>query len=326
MRFGKGVFVEKPAAKTVFEARLISDEVKKLKVPTQMGNQGHAGGGIRRQVDWVNAGVIGTIKETHTWTGRPSWPQGKAARPATKPVPAGLDWESWIGPAPFRDYHDGLHPFQWRGWYDFGTGAVGDMGCHTFDSVFWSMGSPTPLSVECINATSLNKETFPLKAVYKWEFAAGQKHPAFTGYWYENGQKPAVPPELAAAGKKEFKGSGSLLIGTKGFIVNEDDYSNSPRAYPESLMEEAQKAPKMEGSPGMHPEFLMACRGEKPWDFPKSNFIYAGAICETLLLGNLTTQVGLNKKLLWDSAKLTFTNNDEANALVTRTYRKGWEL
>ena len=126
MRYGKGAFVEKPAAKTVYEARLISTEVQKLKVPTQMGNQGHAGGGIRKQVEWVQAGVIGTVKETHTWTNRPGgmWPQGMASRPASKPVPAGLDWDSWIGPAPFRDYHDGLHPFKWRGWYDFGTGST----------------------------------------------------------------------------------------------------------------------------------------------------------------------------------------------------------
>jgi predicted dehydrogenase len=327
MRLGKGAFVEKPAAETIYEARLLSDEVKKLKVPTQMGNQGHGGDGIRRQVEWVGAGLIGTIKETHTWTGRPSWPQGMSSRPPTKPVPAGLDWESWIGPAPMRPYHDGLHPFQWRGWYDFGTGAVGDMGCHTFDSVYWSMGSPTPISVECINAQSLNKETYPLKAIYRWEFAATDKRPAFVGYWYENGQKPPMPDALKGALKRDqLPGSGSLLIGTKGFIVNDGDYSGSPRPYPETLVAEAQKIPKMESSPGFEREFIMACKGEKPWDFPKSNFIYAGAICETLLLGNLTTRIGVNKKLLWDSKNLKFTNDANANEFVTRPYRKGWEV
>jgi predicted dehydrogenase len=328
MRKGKGVFVEKPAAKTVYEARLISDEVKKLKVPTQMGNQGHAGGGIRNQVAWVQAGVIGAVKETHTWTGRPGgwWPQGMAARPPTKPVPAGLDWDSWIGPAPFRDYHDGLNPGRWRGYYDFGTGAVGDMGCHTFDSVYWSMGMPTVLSVECIKADKLNKETFPRNAVYRWEFAATDKNPAFTGYWYEDAQKPPVPDGLKEAGKNGLGGSGSLLIGTKGFIVNEDDYSGRPQLFPASLQAEAQKAPKIEPSGGMHEELLNACKGLKAWDYPKSNFIYAGAICETLLLGNLATLIGLNKKLLWDSKNLKFTNNDAANEFVTRPYRKGWEL
>jgi predicted dehydrogenase len=326
MRYGKGAFVEKPAAKTVFEARLISDEVKKLKVPTQMGNQGHAGGGIRRNVEWVQAGIIGQIKEIHTWTGRPVWPQGIMQRPATKPVPAGLDWDSWIGPAPFRDYHDGLHPFQWRGWYDFGTGAVGDMGCHTFDSAFWATGCPTVTSVECISAQKLNKETFPMKATYKWEFAATEKNPAFVGYWYENGLKPAVPDGLKESGKASFGGSGTLFIGTKGYIVNEGDYSGSPRLYPQTLQDEAQKVPKMDPGGGMHGEFLQACKGEKPWDYPASNFIYAGAICECLLLGNLSTQVGLNQKLVWDSKNLKFTNNDAANELVTRVYRKGWEI
>jgi predicted dehydrogenase len=326
MRYGKGVLVEKPAAKTVFEARLIATEVQKLKVPTQMGNQGHDGARIRDNVAWVQGGVIGQVKEVHVWTGRPVWPQGMASRPATKPVPAGLDWDSWIGPAPFRDYHDGLHPFKWRGWYDFGTGAVGDMGCHTFDCAYWAMGSPTPISVECVGAQSLNKETFPLKAVYKWEFAATAKNPAFTGYWYENGQKPPVPPGLAEAGKKDLRGSGALFIGTKGYIVNEDDYSNNPVLYPQSLNEAARNIPQIERSPGFQREFIMACKQEKPWDFPKSNFIYAGAICETLLLGNLTTQVGVGKKLLWDSKALKFTNSPEANAFVTRVYRKGWEL
>ena len=125
-----------------------------------------------------------------------------ANRPATKPVPAGLDWESWIGPAPFRDYHDGLHPFRWRGWYDFGTGAVGDMGCHTFDSVYWSMGSPTPLSVECINATSLNKETFPLKAVYRWEFAATRQEPGLHGVLVRERPEAAGAPGIGGRGQE----------------------------------------------------------------------------------------------------------------------------
>ena len=329
MRLGKGAFVEKPAAETVYEARLLSDEVKKLKVPTQMGNQGHDGQGIRRQVEWVNAGLIGTIKETHTWTGRPVWPQGIGRPNRTDPIPAGLDWESWIGPAPMRPYvgNRTYHDFNWRGWYDFGTGAVGDMGCHTFDSVYWSMGSPTPISVECLNATSLNKETYPLKAVYRWEFPAVGTRPAFIGHWYENGMRPPMPEALKGALKRDqLPGSGSLLIGTKGFIVNDGDYSGSPRPYPESLVAEAVKIPKMEASPGFQTEFLMACRGEKPWDFPKSNFTYAGAICETLLLGNLTTRIGVGKKLLGDSKNLKFTNSPEANAFVTRPYRKGWEV
>ena len=143
LKLGKGAFVEKPATETVYEARLISDEVQKRKLPSQMGNQGHDGQGIRRQVEWVNAGLIGTVKETHTWTGRPVWPQGMGRPAGQDPVPPNLDWECWIGPAPMRPYKNGVyHDFKWRGWYDFGTGAVGDMGCHTFDSVYWSMGMP----------------------------------------------------------------------------------------------------------------------------------------------------------------------------------------
>ena len=203
MRYGKGAFVEKPAAKTVYEARLISDEVKKLKVPTQMGNQGHAGGGIRRRSSGSRpASSARSRKPTPGRAGPGMWPQGMANRPPTKPVPAGLDWDSWIGPAPFRDYHDGLHPFRWRGWYDFGTGAVGDMGCHTFDSVYWSMGMPTVLSVECIKANEPEQRDVPAEGGLPVGVCGHGQEPRLHGVLVRERPEAAGAPGIGGGGQE----------------------------------------------------------------------------------------------------------------------------
>jgi predicted dehydrogenase len=327
---GKHVYCEKPLTWSVHEARVLADLTRKHKVATQMGNQGHANQANRLIVEFIQSGAIGTVQETHTWTNRPIWPQGMAQRPASKPVPANLNWECWLGPAPYRDYHDGLHAFAWRGYVDFGCGAVGDMGCHTWDCVWWSMDPDAPSSAECIKALGRNAETFPKQAIYRWEFPAKGSRPGFLAYWYEGGLRPEVPEELAGdprlAGKqRDLGGSGSLFIGTKGKLLAKGDYGGAPMLLGQARDWQRIPGKALEGSPGHHAEWVMACKGEKPWDYPKSNFLYAGPLVEAMNLGNAALLAG--EKLVWDYKALKVTNSAAANKFIQReVYRKGWEL
>ncbi len=339
MKLGKHVYCEKPLTWSITEARAMAEAATKYKVATQMGNQGHANEGNRRVVEWVRGGLIGDVTEVHTWTNRPIWPQGVKTRPATIAVPDGLDWDSWIGPAPMRDYHDGLHPFKWRGWFDFGCGAIGDMGCHTWDCVFWSMNPDYPTSIELLEIKDANKETFPSGSHFKWTFPAKDKRPGFVAHWYDGGMKPEVPDEMkkdpyfTKDGKVEAKlpGSASIFIGTKGKLFVEGDYGNSPSLIPHSFHEQTKEQrdalPKIEKSPGHRQEFVMAARGEKPIDFPGSNFAgYAGPLTEVMLLGAIAQKLGeVGGKIECDPVKRTILTK-EALALASREYRKGWEL
>lgn len=336
LQAGKHVYCEKPLTFNIHEARVIAQETARRKVATQMGNQGHANQGNRRVVEWVRAGVLGTITEVHTWTNRPVWPQGIAQRPPTIDVPQNLDWDVWIGPAPFRERHQHLHPFGWRGWIDFGCGAIGDMGAHTWDCVWWAMDPDAPSSAECLRfEPERNSETFPRRAAYKWEFPAKGDRPAFDAYWYEGGWKPEVPEEILndpARRNKDLPGSGSLFIGTKGKLLVAGDYGNSPRLIPESAMtalSEDLQAGKVEvetipASPGHTAEWLRACTGQEAWDYPKSNFLYAGPLNEAMNLANVAYLVG--RKIQWDAANLRCPNAPEADQYIRREYRKGWDL
>mgnify|MGYP000005848619 CR=1 FL=1 len=336
IRAGKHVYTEKPLTWSIQEARLLAEATAKHKVATQMGNQGHANEGNRLVVEWVRAGAIGQVLEVHTWTNRPVWPQGIAQRPPSEPVPQNLDWESWIGPAPFREYHAGLHPFKWRGWFDFGCGAVGDMGCHTWDGPYWAMDPDYPTAVELLEIRNKTDETFPSQSHFKWEFPAKGRRPAFVAHWYSGGLKPPTPEEMLNDPKRQGKdgkkptlpASGSLYIGTKGKLLVEGDYGNSPRLIPESFMQEYQRPEKtIPRSPGHKQEWLMACRGEKPWDYPGSNFAtYAGPITEVMLLGAICERIGqVGFRIECDPVKRVVKTR-EALAYVSRENRKGWEL
>ncbi len=339
LKNGIACYTEKPCAWSVAEAKALAEAAAKAKVATQMGNQGHAGGGIRKVVEWIRDGAIGEVKEVYTWTNRPIWPQGITQRPESKPVPKGLDWENWIGPAPFRDYHDGLHSFAWRGWQDFGCGAIGDMGCHTWDNVFWSMNADWPTAIELLEINGPGgRETFPKQSNFKWEFPARGGRAAFTAYWMSGGLRPPVPEEMlndpTRKGKKvEMPKSGNLYIGSKGKLLVAGDYADSPRLIPETSMKAWQEERKgktssnaIEGSPGHHKEFLMAAKGEKPWDFPKSNFTYAGPLTEVMLLGAIAEKIGkIGFRIECDAEKRVVKTADAA-ALVGREYRKGWSL
>ena len=342
---GAGCYCEKPLTHSIWEARMLAEAVKKHKVPTQMGNQGHAGRGIRFVVEWVNAGVIGDVKEVHTWTNRAGtvWPQGKLGPFKTAQVPANLNWDAWLGVAPMRPYfvnekgESPVHPWRWRGWFDYGCGAIGDMGCHTWDNVWWSMGADAPLSAEPLKIVDLGTETFPLQMIVKWQFPAKGKKPAWTAYWYESGLKPDVPEEMKddpayvkeKDGRKvvELSDSGNLFIGTKGKIYVQGDYSDSPNLIPSSRMNEF-KAGEMKNieripdSPGHREELIKACHGEQPWDYPKSNFTYAGPLVEAMNLANVAVRAG--QKVNWNPKTMKCPGCPKADVLVKRPYRKGW--
>ncbi len=325
MRAGKHVYCEKPLTWSVAEAREMAELAAEKKVATQMGNQGHANEGNRLVVEWVQSGMLGDIKEVHTWTNRPVWPQGISKRPPSKPAPDHLNWDAWIGPAPFREFHDGLHGFKWRGWLDFGCGAVGDMGCHTWDCVNWALDPDYPSAVELIAIEGDGRpETFPKKSHFKWYFPAKGDRGPVEAHWYSGGMKPEIPE---GTGIDKLVGSGNLFIGTKATLYVRGDYGNSPRIVPEAKMKEIGKPPKkLERSPGHKKEWVMAVKGEKPWDFPKSSFLYGGPMTELMLLGCIAIRKGEpGYKFECDPTARKVLTADAA-ALVSREPRKGWDL
>jgi len=324
MQLGKHVYTQKPLTHTPWEARQLAAAAKKYKVATQMGNQGHAMEGWRLVYEWIHSGALGDIIETHTWTDRPVWPQGMARPEGTDPVPANLNWDAWLGPAPERPYKDkAYHPFVWRGWWDFGAGAPGDMACHTMDVIFWALVRGHPKDVAPIAVTAVNKGAFPTASMGRWEFPARGKRPPFVAHGYDGDLRPTTPTALEL--NRKLPDTGNLFVGTKATLLVQGDYGETPRVIPETKMREIGKPPRLlERSPGHVQEWLMAAAGEQPIDFPKSNFAYAGPMSETLLLGNIALRVG--RRLEWNGEKLEFTNVPEANQYVTKEYRSGWKF
>lgn len=330
MQLGKHVYTQKPLTHTPWEARQLTLAAKKYKLATQMGNQGHANEGWRLLYEWIHQGAIGTVKEVHTWTDRPIWPQGmdrpkgEDGKELSDSVPSHVNWDLWLGPAPLRPFKEKVyHPFAWRGWWDFGAGALGDMACHTMDGLFFALQPDAPISVEPVAATPVNGESFPKQSVVKWRYPGkGMIANGFDSYWYDGGLLPKCPDYLEAG--RHLKGTGSLFIGSKGAILAGGDYGDSVRVVPETRMKEIGKPKRMlDRSPGHYVEWVMACVGDAPLDFPKSNFAYAGPMTEAILLGNIALR--MERKLEWDSKAFKFTNVKEANQYVTKEYRKGWE-
>jgi hypothetical protein len=323
-------YTEKPLAWSVREAQMLTAAYKKnTGVVTQMGNQGHAGNGWRLAYEFIKGGAIGDIKEFHTWTNRPVWPQGGGRPEGSDPVPENLDWESWIGPAPMRPFKGGraYHTFNWRGVVDFGSGALGDMACHTTDGIYSIMDCGYAESAEPIFMTAPVGDQYPAGMTIKASYRAKEDRPGFTTYWYE-GKKadgsdnmPETPKELKAEERK-LPRTGNLIIGTKGKMLVQGDYWNSPRLIPESSHKAFGKPEQLlERSPGHHEEFIAACKGEKPREFSKSNFGYSGPMTANIQLGNLCARAG--KKLeLNEEGKIT--NDDAVNELAWREPRDGW--
>ena len=324
-------YTEKPLTWSVKEAQLLAAAyAKNPKVVTQMGNQGHGGRGWRKAYDYIKAGAIGEVKEFHTWTNRPVWPQGGGDRPAGSDlIPATLDWDAWIGPAPMRPYlgNKAYHSFNWRGVADFGSGALGDMACHTTDGIYAIMDPGYAATAEPIVMTGPVLDQFPLGMVVKSTYRAKADRPGFTTYWYEGKDKdgkpfmPEVPEGLKVDGRK-LPRTGNYIIGTKGTMKVDGDYWNTPELLPLARHREFGRPEELlEPSPGHHKEFFMACRGEKPREFSQSNFSYAGPMTANIQLGNLCARAG--KKLELNEAGV-ITSDPSINDLAWREPRKGW--
>jgi predicted dehydrogenase len=318
IKLGKHVSTEKPLSHNVHEARALGEAAKKYKVVTQMDNEGHSGDGIRVTVEWLQSGAIGDVTEAHIWTNRPIWPQAITKRPDPRPVPEGLNWDLWLGPAPYREYHAGLHPFSWRGWWDFGTGALGDMGCHFFDVAVWGLKLGQPTSVEAIEEGN-NEETGPRWSIVTYQFPAREKLKPVTLKWYDGNKKPALPEGVGAGVK--LGGNGSMFVGTKGCLLT--DGFGPPRWLGEPAKDFRPPEPFLPRIPGGHKaDWLNAIRNgtRAGCDFAG----YGGLLAEVVLLGNVPIRSG--KRIEWDAANLKIPNAPEAEQYLTREYRKGWEL
>jgi predicted dehydrogenase len=324
---GKHVYCEKPLTHSVYEARMIAEAAREHKVATQMGNQGQADEETRLLREYVWDGAIGPVREAHVWTDRPLnglnkvyWPQG-VDRPTDRPKPPDtLDWDLWLGPAPQRPYNPAYLPFVWRGWWDFGTGALGDIGCHALDPVFRVLKLGHPTSVEAIS-TLVNSETYPVASMVHYQFPARGEQPAVKLTWYDGGMRPPRPDELED--DRQMGTNGALYIGDKGKMLN-------GRLIPESKMSEYKKPdPTIPRSPGHHIEWIEACKGGKP---AGSNFPdHAGLLAQAVLLGNVALRPELKErmnrtKLMWDGENMKITNVPDANQFLQREYRKGWTL
>lgn len=323
MKLGKHVRVQKPLTYSVAEARLLRDVARETKVVTQMGNQGHSHNGVRRLCEMIWNGDIGQIHEVHIWTNRPVWPQGIGRPAETVPVPDTMSWDMWLGPAPSRPYHPAYAPFRWRGWLDFGCGALGDMACHIADPANWALRlhETGPLSVEAVINEGMTDETFPNRSMIRYEFPRRRDMDPVTVYWHDGGNLPSLPEGLPAGTKLGEGDNGSLFIGTKG-MATAGEYGGNPRLLPDTLMQDYSfPDPTIPRIPDENPylEFIRACKGGEP---ASSNFDYAGPFTEWVVMGNLALR---NKgKLEWDSKNMRVTNQPAANFNVTREYRKGW--
>ena len=341
MKMGKHCFCQKPLVQTVFEARTVRQLANEKKLATQMGNQGSAENGLRRAVEVVHAGVIGAPQEIHVWSNRPIWPQGIDRPPGEDPVPDTLNWDAWLGPAPRRPYKKGVyHTFSWRGWFDFGTGALGDMACHTVNMPFRACNLGYPNVVEYEMGSRFYPETYPKTSRIRFEFPEREGLPALKFWWYDGNPDDAFKPLRPDASRiKEIMmtqgnlpGSGALIVGEKGKLFSPDDYG--ARFYLAMKGEEEFKSgdnheacknvpQTIERSPGhMQEWFRMMKDPGKP---AYSNFDIAAYLAEVILLGCVALRVGEGKRMEWDGPGMKSSNLPEAARFVKRNNRAGWE-
>lgn len=321
---GKHVYVQKPLTQTIGEARELLRLARLNGVCTQMGNQGHAGEGIRLVKEWFTAGVLGEVREVNIWTNRPIWPQGMTEWPKAEPVPAWVGWDLFLGRAQERSYSKLIHPFKWRGYQDYGCGALGDMACHLMDASFWALELGAPSSVELKRIEGASTFAYPKSAIVEYQFPARGALPPVKLTWHEGGLKPERPPQLEA--KRELAKGGQLIIGSKATVYDGNDYCNSPRVIPEELHKELAPTfppktlprPNPIGNP--HKEWTRAIRENNP-TVAGSNFEYSVPFTEMVCLGTMAILVG--KKLSWNGAAMT-TGLPEADKLLYPTYRRGW--
>ncbi|MBN2133520.1 MAG: Gfo/Idh/MocA family oxidoreductase [Sedimentisphaerales bacterium] len=320
MKMGKHVYCEKPMAHTIYEARRMTDVAREMGVVTQMGQGGHAGEGLRLTYEFIHDGAIGPVREVHVWSDRPIWPQGIERPTDRPPVPKTLDWDLWLGPARWRPYHKAYVPFAWRGWWDFGCGAMGDMAVHNADPAFFCLDLKAPVAVEA-ETSDVNDETLPKWSIITYEFPARGSMPPVTMKWYDGGKMPPRPAELEEG--RKIDGNGIMFVGDKGKILC-GGWSGAPRLIPESRMQDYKRPDKtLPRSIGHHAEWIKACKENKPKD-AMAGFWYSGPFTEALLVGNLA--VRLRKRVEWDAKTMRSPNCPEADNYITKFYRAGFHL
>lgn len=340
MKMGKHCFCQKPLTQTVWEAREMRRLAKEKKLATQMGNQGSAETGLRRSIEVIQAGVIGNPIELHVWTNRPVWPQGLDRPAGEDPVPAHLDWDGWLGPAQKRPFKNGVyHTFNWRGWYDFGTGALGDMACHTVNMPFRALKLGYPTVVECEMASRIYAETFPKTSRIRFEFPEREGLPPLKFWWYDGNPGDALKPiRPSAALTKEIVGtlgnlpdSGCLVVGEKGKLFSPDDYGArffvAMKGQEEMIAGDRSEACKavpqtIPRSPGHMQEWFRMMKEGVP---AFSNFDIAAYLTETILLGCIALRMGEGVRMDWDGPNMKSTNLPQAEQFVRRKNRSGWE-
>jgi predicted dehydrogenase len=336
-----GVYCEKPLCHDIAEARKLRMLARKSKAPAQMGNQGHCEEGYHRLCEFVWADVVGKITETHSWTDRSNG--GVGPRPPSQPPPAGMHWDEWIGPAPYRDYHTDLHPHEWHGWYDFGNGSIGNMGCHVLDGVFWALKIEHPTSVEAEEIRDGSNERYPTGSRVRWDIPARADMPPLKVYWYEglksgttiaptgatrSAKREAqnLPPLLAELQKQypdeEFESNGSIYVGEKGVLYT-GTYGGKMHILPLEKMNQMKQPPRSMPRPKtIMTDFLDAIREGKKETYAR--FEYGSRLTEFTLLGNLAQHAGVGKKVEWDGSMMRVKNNPAVNQWVKRPYRRSW--
>ncbi|MBT0812675.1 Gfo/Idh/MocA family oxidoreductase [Litoribacter ruber] len=355
MQLGKHVYVQKPLTHDIYEARKLTEAAEEYKVVTQMGNQGSSGEGVRQMMEWYNAGIIGEAHTVRCWTDRPVWPQGIPWPQESKPVPDELDWDLWLGTAPYREYVDGLVPFNWRGWWDYGTGALGDMACHIMESPFRVLNLGYPTEAECsvgsVYVDEFKRGYFPDSCPPSSHVTLnfkGEKGQDIQFHWMDGGIQPTRPEELEPNETMGDGGNGVIIEGTKGKMMA-STYGRDPRLLPTSRTDEV-NVPKTvarveDGEAGHYKQWVNACiagHGSEEFNNLSSPFSIAGPLTESVLMGNLAIRSydirkpagqegrynypGRHIKLLWDGDNMKVTNFDDANQFVKREYREGWSL
>jgi len=343
MQSGIGVFCEKPLCHDIGEARKLREMAARSKAPTQMGNQGHCMDGYRRLCEFVWAGIVDNITETHSWTDRANG--GAGPRPPSSRAPAGLHWDKWIGPAPYRNFHAGLHPHEWHGWDDFGNGAIGNMGCHVLDGACWALNLEHPVSVEAEYMRGGSDERFPLGSRLRWDFPARGDMPPVKAFWYEGlkadakaistgdldtvtGDARNLPPLLLELQKQypdeEFDTNGTLYVGEKGILYTGNTGSRMHLLPLEKMQQITQPPRSLPRSKNVMDDFLDACRAGRRET--AASFDYGARLTELVLLGNLAQHAGAGQKVEWDGPNMRVSNLPELNRWVNCPQRKGWEV
>ncbi len=335
MRRGKHVYTQMPLAHDVREARRLAEIARETGVTTQMGNQRHSSPVLRKTRAWIRAGAVGTVREVHCWTREPTWPRAAAAAPGGRPVPKGLDWDLWLGPAPVRAYNPAYHPYNWRAWRDFGSGALGALGCHVMDAPFWilELDKIDRFRVEA-ESQGMSEQGWPASSHVRYVFPACDDRPELTVHWYDGGRRPAAPEGMPP--RRELDANGAIFVGDKGTltcgdVVNVNDPDDDlPLLLPESRWKSFEPPRKVDRLPGSWEHdwlgnhehlWLEACRkGEKPC----SHFEYSAALTEMVLLGNVALQAG--EPIEWDRQRMEVVSPSDANRYVGREYRKGWSI